>query len=197
MADSLRAVLCSTGGETIPLRVDRWTALPGPEELTVLDRAVGPVLDVGCGPGRHVAALAARGLLALGIDISAEATAASRRLGSIVLRRSVFDRLPNEGRWGTALLIDGNIGIGGDAVMLLSRLRGVIVDRGSVLVEVDGPGSPTTVEEVRVECGGAVGPWFRWARVSIDDIDPIANRAGFTRTWTHEEADRWFVELTS
>jgi len=197
MPSSPSAVLCSTAGVVTPLLVDRWTAAPTSEELRVLDRAASPVLDVGCGPGRHVAALAARGLIALGIDISPEAVAAAERLGSIVLRRSVFQRLPNEGLWRTALLIDGNIGIGGDPVALLGRLRTVIVAGGSVLVELDGPGKSTTVDDVRVERGHAVGPWFAWARVSIDDIDRIAGRSGFTRTWTHEEADRWFVELTS
>ena len=197
MTDSPGAVLCSTGGAVIPLLVDRWMAVPTPEELVVLGRARGPVLDVGCGPGRHVAALAAQGLLALGIDISPEATAAAGRLGSVVLRRSVFDRLPNEGRWRTALLFDGNIGIGGDAIALLRRLRDVVTPGGSVLIELEAPGAPTRVDDVRVERGGAVGPWFSWARVSIDDIDRIATQTGFIRTWTHEEAGRWFVELTS
>ena len=38
-----------------------------------------PVIDVGCGPGRHVAELAARGAIALGIDISAAAAATAAR----------------------------------------------------------------------------------------------------------------------
>ena len=35
------------------------------------------------------------------------------------LQASVFDRLPGAGRWGTALLLDGNIGIGGRPTALL------------------------------------------------------------------------------
>ena len=191
------AVLCSGDGSVIPLHVDRWTAAPTRAEMTVLDRAQGPVIDVGCGPARHVHELAARGVLALGIDISSAAVAVARRRGSAVLQRSVFDRLPNEGGWRTSLLLDGNVGIGGNAAALLSRLRRLMMPRGSVLVEVEAPGQHTRVEVVRVERGGAAGPWFPWARVSLDGIDDVAGHAHLTRVWTHEEEGRWFVQLRS
>ena len=45
-----------------------------------------------------------------GIDVSPVAVAQSEARGAAVLRRCVEARLPGEGRWGTALLIDGNIG---------------------------------------------------------------------------------------
>lgn len=190
-------VLRSFHGTIVPLLLGRWIAPPAAEEMAVLDRAIGPVIDVGSGPGRHVDELAARGIVALGIDISPDAVAFARRRGSSVLRRSVFERLPNEGGWRTALLMDGNIGIGGDAGALLRRLRCVMAANGSVLLELEGPGAPTGVETVRVECDGAVGPWFAWARVSIDGIDEIAERVSLRRTWTYEEERRWFVQLTS
>ena len=76
--------------------------------------AQGPVLDVGCGPGRMLRAAALQGHLVLGIDVAPAAVRLARGQGLPVLLRSVFDRLPGMGRWGTALLMDGNIGIGGD-----------------------------------------------------------------------------------
>src|SRR5207249_2951296 len=91
-----------------------------------LTRAVGPVLDIGCGPGRHVVALAEMGVPVLGIDVTADALAAARTRGALVLERSVFDRVPGAGRWGTALLLDGNLGIGGEPVMLLSRVASLL-----------------------------------------------------------------------
>ncbi len=48
-------------GEIVDLPVHRWLADPAPEEEALLDRAVAPVLDIGCGPGRLVLALARRG----------------------------------------------------------------------------------------------------------------------------------------
>lgn len=190
-------MLRSDDGSAIPLLLERWTSMPTAAEIAVLDRAVGPVIDVGCGPGRHVLELATRGVIALGIDISPDAVAVAHGLGSAVLQRSVFERVPNEGRWETALLMDGNIGIGGDAAALLIRLRQLLERGGSVLAEVERPGEPTRVEVVRVECGDEVGPWFRWDRVSIDGIDEIAERAQLTRTWTFEGEGRWFVQLQS
>ncbi|HEX6444717.1 MAG TPA: class I SAM-dependent methyltransferase, partial [Streptosporangiales bacterium] len=56
-------------GGTSPLPVDRWRVLRAADEA-LLRRCVGPVLDVGCGPGRLVTELAARGQLALGIDVT-------------------------------------------------------------------------------------------------------------------------------
>ena len=53
-----------------------------------------------------------------------------------MLQRSVFDRLPGERRWGTVLLLDGNIGIGGDPVRLLRRCADLVRPRGQVLAEV-------------------------------------------------------------
>lgn len=196
-AAPVSTVLRTHDGEVVPLLVDRWAAPPPREEEAVLARAVGPVLDVGCGPGRHAHALSERGTLALGIDTSPSAVAAARRRGCSVLHRSVFDRLPREGRWQSAFLIDGNIGIGGDVPRLLRRLRHLLSGDGRVLAEVEPPGAPTVVTHARVERGDHVGPWFAWARVGIDGIDHVAGLAGLQRTWTHEEAGRWFVQLTS
>jgi SAM-dependent methyltransferase len=58
------------GGATARLPVARWCELQLPGDDGLLDRCVGPVLDVGRGPGRFVAALANRRVAALGVDIS-------------------------------------------------------------------------------------------------------------------------------
>jgi SAM-dependent methyltransferase len=190
-------VLRTDDGEVIPLLLDRWQGSPPLEEAAVLARAVGPVLDVGCGPGRLTEALAERGTIALGIHTSPSGVDAARRRGCPVLHRSVFDPLPREGRWRSAFLIDGNIGIGGDAPRLLRRLRQVLAGDGRVLAEVEPPGLPTVVTRARVEHGHRFGPWFPWARVGMDGIDAVARAAGLRTTWTHAEEGRWFVQLTS
>lgn len=113
-------------GWLLPLDVERWCAEADAADLSALRRSEGPVIDIGCGPGRLVAALAARGHRALGIDVSEAAIGRTQRIGGPALRRSVFEPLPGEGRWGTALLIDGNIGIGGDPQALLRRVGAVL-----------------------------------------------------------------------
>ena len=109
----------------VTLAVARWRDEPDAIDDLMLARCEAPVLDaaVGCGPGRLVAALNARGIPALGIDISARAVQHARRRGATVLRRAVEHHVPAEGRWGTVLLADGNIGIGGDPAALLDRCR--------------------------------------------------------------------------
>ncbi|MFD9907739.1 class I SAM-dependent methyltransferase, partial [Streptomyces sp. NPDC059063] len=120
-------------GWLLPLDVERWCAAPDTADRSALRRCAGSVLDIGCGPGRLVAALAAAGHRALGIDVSEAAVRHTLRLGGAALRRSVFDPLPGEGRWGTALLLDGNIGIGGDPAALLARVARLLAPRGLLL----------------------------------------------------------------
>ncbi|MET7711843.1 class I SAM-dependent methyltransferase [Streptomyces sp. NPDC005407] len=176
-------------GWLLPLEVERWCAAPDAADLTVLERCRGTVLDIGCGPGRLVAALAALGRPTLGIDVSPEAVARTVRTGGSALHRSVFDPLPREGSWGTALLIDGNIGIGGDPGALLGRVAHLIADDGVLLAET----SPLDVDErvqVRVFDGGSTqGSAFPWARVGTPALLDYAHSAG----WEAEEADHWMV----
>jgi SAM-dependent methyltransferase len=188
-------LLRSSCGRTIALDVHRWLGEVQPEEHEVLDRAVGPVLDVGCGPARHVLALRARGIPALGIDNARSAIALARRRGAEVLERSVFDRLPGEGRWKSALLLDGNIGIGGDPGALLARLGTVLGSGGRLLVELEPPGGPTSSLVVRTETGDAVSHWFEWAQLAADRVDDVARKAGFDVCEQWHSQDRWFAQL--
>lgn len=106
--------------------------------------ATGPVLDIGCGRGRFVHAAIMGGHLTLGIDVSESAVRIAQEHGLPVLCRSVFQELPGEGTWGTALLLDGNIGIGGDPVALLRRCAELVRDDdGRILVEAPRGGRAT------------------------------------------------------
>jgi SAM-dependent methyltransferase len=168
---------------------------PTPEEDDVLSRVVAPVLDVGCGPGRHVLALARRGQLVLGIDVAPYALVLARSQGAPVLERSVFAHLPGSGRWGTALLIDGNVGIGGDPSTLLRCIATLLRPGGRVLVELEAPGTPGGRERARLEVGGRAGPWFPWARVAVDDAAALAAGAGFGLADVWPAGGRWFARL--
>ncbi len=124
------------------------------------------MLDVGCGPGRLVAALEGQGRRALGVDVSEAAVAHTVRRGGRAVRASVFDPLPGAGRWGTALLMDGNIGIGGDPHALLTRLAGLLTADGLLLVET-AP-HPEVDERLTVQLTGprtTPGAPFPWARL--------------------------------
>ena len=126
-------------GRVPPLAVDGWLGLCRSRGRACARGARGPVLDVGCGPGRHVGALARRGVLGGG----------GRRIpgrdpprsppwrggvGAVDLRSP-----PGRGQWGTALLLDGNIGIGGDRTAAAPTRR-TAPAAGEVLVELERPG---------------------------------------------------------
>lgn len=158
-------VLRADDGTALPLDPGRWHADPTPEEQHLLDSLPGPVLDVGCGPGRLVLGLAHRGTVVLGVDPAPAAVAICRSKGAPVLQKSVFDPLPGQGRWRTIILADGNIGIGGDPARLLRRCRDLLAQDGTIVVEVEAPGSAPGAwhaYRARLERGSACGPWFAW-----------------------------------
>jgi SAM-dependent methyltransferase len=99
-------------GRRFAVPIAGWTAARRPGDESVLERCAGATLDVGCGPGRLVAALTNTGVQALGVDVSAGAVTFARSLGASAVCRSVFDPLPGDGHWDHAILADGNIGIG-------------------------------------------------------------------------------------
>ena len=188
-------VLRYADGSTRSLPVGVWTAADVPGDDEMLQRCLGATLDVGCGPGRLTVALGRRGVPALGVDIAPAAVRLARARGALALSRSVFTELPGQGRWRSALLADGNIGIGGDPVGLLRRLRQLLADEGRVVVEVDPPGAPSGPVRVRIEHAGEVRNWFPWAHLSIDQLEVTAGTAGFVPLETWTAAGRWFAVL--
>lgn len=188
---STTVALRSDRGHLLPLPVARWFAEPSGLEQAVLSRAIAPVLDVGCGPARHTLTLRSRGVTALGIDVASAAVRVARERGAPVLQRSVFSRLPGEGTWGSALLFDGNIGIGGSPVALLARLGRALRRDGRILVEVGPPGAPTESFRARIDHGA----WFPWATVGIDALGRVAEAAGFRLRELWSADGRWFGSL--
>jgi glycosyltransferase A (GT-A) superfamily protein (DUF2064 family)/SAM-dependent methyltransferase len=127
----------ASGAHVLPLEATRWSGRADDVDQLVVARCRGPVLDLGCGPGRMVRALNEAGVPALGVDMSAIAVLKARSRGALAIQSSLADRLPAEGRWGTVLLMDGNIGIDGDVTALLQRCRTLLMPGGSIMVEVD------------------------------------------------------------
>lgn len=184
-------------GRTRALPAHIWTSNSHPGDAGLLERCTGPTLDVGCGPGRLTVALAARGVPVLGVDITPDIVQLARDRGALVLARSVFDRLPGTGRWSTALLADGNLGIGGDPLALLRRLAALLAPHGVALVELDPPGVPGRAVRVRLEHAGQVSGWFAWAHVNPDGIGWLAARSGLAVTERWSDHHRWFVALSA
>jgi SAM-dependent methyltransferase len=175
--------------------VHRWHRPADAEDGWLLDRCVGPVIDLGCGPGRLLAALAARGLPALGVDVSAVAQRHCRRRRVAMVRRDVFDRLPDEGQWRHVLIADGNIGIGGDPGRLLRRAAALLRPGGTVLVETNGQRDTLWCGSVRLRTRSGDGGPLPWASAGAGALVGLAATLGLRRTADHA-GRRSFVELT-
>ncbi|WP_030244308.1 class I SAM-dependent methyltransferase [Streptomyces sp. NRRL S-455] len=183
-------------GWLLPLEVERWCARADAVDRDVLDRCEGTVLDVGCGPGRLVAELAGQGRTVLGIDVSGAAVDHTVRLGGQALRRSVFEPLPGEGRWGTVLLMDGNVGIGGDPSALLDRAAELLRPGGLLIAET----APVDIDErvhVRITDAhtAAAGAAFPWARIGTPALLRYAR--GWERSGQWTAGGRRFAALRS
>ncbi|MFD7690488.1 class I SAM-dependent methyltransferase [Streptomyces sp. NPDC059781] len=200
-ADALHAgrgplFLRRADGRLLPLDVERWCAEADAADLEVLRRCAGAVLDVGCGPGRLVAALGARGHRALGIDVSEAAVAHTVRRGGQALLRSVFDPLPGTGRWGTALLMDGNLGIGGDPEALLARLARLLSSGGRLIAEtVPYPDVDERALVQVTDAHGTPGVPFPWARLGTPALRRYAEGAGWRAEDEWSTGGRSFVAL--
>jgi len=186
-------VLAGPGVARLDVPADAWSGRMAGDQ-SVLDLCAGPTLDVGCGPGRMTELLAERGAIVLGIDVVPEAIWQTRDRGVAAILRDVFERVPAEGRWGTVLLADGNLGIGGDPVRLLQRLTQLLAPRGRVVADVAPPGTGLRRGEVRLTAGGLTSEPFPWSVVGADAVAEVGTEAGFAVD-THDLGERWVAVL--
>ena len=124
-----------------------------------------------------MSALAARGVPALGVDVSAVAQRQCRRRRAPMVRRDVFGPLPGEGTWRHVLLADGNIGIGGDPLRLLHRAARLLRPGGTLLVEADA-GTAPAVARHRGSTASARGAPLPWACAGADAWSASPRRSG-------------------
>ncbi|ROS75211.1 methyltransferase family protein [Curtobacterium sp. PhB130] len=180
----------------VTLDVGRWSAAADRVDRSLLDDVDGPVIDIGCGPGRMLVAARTLGIPALGVDVSADAVAIARRAGGRAVQGSVFDAVPEEGRWDTALVLDGNIGIGGDPTALLERCRDIVRVGGRVVVETHVDRTADRTYRARViDTDGHESAEFPWAEVGLDALHGHAARAGLVARSSWTVAGRSFCEL--
>lgn len=184
-------------GWSFPLDIDRWSGRADTADRAVLERCAGRVLDVGCGAGRLVEALARRGHAVLGIDVSPAAVISTVCRGGHARSGSVFGPVVDEGTWDTALLIDGNIGIGGDPRRLLRRVHDLVRPGGLLIVET----SAREVDErrrARIHLGrDPVGPVFPWATVGSGALVQHGRLSGWApiEQWASLSGERHFAVL--
>lgn len=186
-------VMRTSDGRGLPLQIPRWCEPPDAVDEELLQCCRGPVLDVGCGPGRLTIALSERGVQALGVDISRTAVDRIRQAGAPALHCSVFAPLPGHGRWGTVLLADGNIGIGGRPARLLRRCAELLAPGGQILIEAEPGDIDERVTAWLEHPDGRRGPIFPWARLGTAAVLRAAVTANLHVVDQWRNADRAFV----
>ncbi len=117
----------------------------------------------------------------------------ARLAGARAIVGSIFEEVPLIGRWESALLLDGNIGIGGRPDRLLRRIRELLAPDGRIVVELAAPWHSTVRTRVRLETVRGASDWFDWAAVSSADAEQLLDGAGLVVAERWHERDRWFV----
>lgn len=177
--------------------LDRWMGPCDAADRTVLDRCAGLTLDVGCGPGRLVAELHRPDALPLGIDVNEVAVQLTRSRGGAAERADVFGPVPGQRYWHTVVLLDGNLGIGGNPRRLFARCHSLLAPGGQVLVEAAPPRCASGPGRRRLESGDEIGPWFPWATLDVAGVAACAASASLQVRESWSEGDRWFTALTA
>ncbi|MCY0904408.1 class I SAM-dependent methyltransferase [Arthrobacter sp. H14-L1] len=193
---TLRPVSADYGLAPVTFTVDSWCA-----PATILERSLvaglsGPLLDIGCGPGRLLAAAASFGITAMGLDTSTQAVQQALDRGTRAVRQSVFETVSHTGRWRSAVLLDGNIGIDGSVSALLRRSRELLSPDGTLLVEVDPDDDvDAAFQAVLEDDDGKVSEPFRWARAGRTALAARAGASGWELSATRRAQGRVFCWL--
>ena len=92
------------------------------------------------------------------------------------------------------LLVDGNVGIGGDPIRLLGRVAALLAPGGVAIVEAEER-TVTRIGSARLHTDGAPGPWFPWAWVAARDLPGLAREAGLELDRWERPEGRWMARL--
>jgi SAM-dependent methyltransferase len=175
-------------GRTYLTSPDEWDEL----ERIACARAIGRVVDVGCGAGRHSLHLQDQGYDVTAVDSSPGACEVTRRRGVRRVHEVALDQLPGLGqRFDTFLLLGNNLALLGSperAPAILAALAGAAASGARILggsidpYVTDDPvhvayhvrnrelGRPGGQTMLRTRFGRTADPWFDYLLCSRDEL---------------------------
>lgn len=173
----------------------------GEGEAEVLSPLQGRILDVGCGPGRHVLFLQERGVDVVGIDVAPGAIEVAQERGCRDV--CLMDALAldfEDGSFDGAILFGNNLGMTGTVettVRMLRELRRVVRPGGQLRANGHDPlitdeprhlryhernrarGRPPGQVTIRFEYEGCCGPWFDWLLFERERAAEVLQQTGW------------------
>ncbi|WXG43711.1 MAG: class I SAM-dependent methyltransferase [Promethearchaeati archaeon SRVP18_Atabeyarchaeia-1] len=179
--------------------------LSGFEEFPEVDKLAmdlvqQPVLDVGCGAGRHSLYLQSKGYVVVSVDISPLTIRVASKRGVEAPILAAAPWLPlRVNCFGTIILMFNNFGICGgykETATLLTELNRVLRPDGRILASSLHPtltsnenhlkyhesnrrrGLPVGLVTIRLEYGGEVGDWFNLLLASPEEMKMLSEKAG-------------------
>jgi SAM-dependent methyltransferase len=177
----------------------------------------GRVLDLGCGGGRVALHLQARGLDAVGIEVSPGAVEICRRRGVRDVRLCAIEDVDESlGVFDTIVMLGNNFGLFGSksrARRLLRRFHGLTTDRARIVAQTFDP--HTLVDEVhrayrernqrrgrsagqhrlRVRYRTAATPWFDYLQVSETELANLLDGTGWRLDATLQDEGASYIAL--
>lgn len=178
-----------------------YFAEPAEVQAALADRAVGRVLDVGCGAGRYALYLQERGYDVVAIDASPLAVEVCRRRGLRDVRLLTLEQVDVAlGHFDTILMLGNNFGLTGSyrgAKRLLKRLSQILRPGGRIVAQTLDPYESKDPDHLAYHAqnrakgrmGGQIRmrirykryktPWFDYLFVSRDELEAIVQNAGW------------------
>jgi SAM-dependent methyltransferase len=184
-------------------------------EQRAIARAAGPVLDLGAGAGRHALHLQGLGHRVTAVDMSPGAAAVCRARGVSDVRLADLNDLTPEGRWGTILLMCGNLGLAGDwdpTRRLLTSLGERTPPGGLLIGDSVDPTSDDPLDlayeqrnrdagfheghvQLRLHYGDLVTPWWHQINFPPSVIEGLVEGTGWSLEETMGDVEGYAVVL--
>jgi hypothetical protein len=170
-------------------------------ERELLEDVTEPVLDLGCGAGRHALFLQEQGMHVVGLDNSPGAVKVCERRGLKDVRLADLREPPDDEAWGTVLLMCGNFGLAGgwdETREFLARLHGTCSPGASIVADSVDPtlnNDPTSVAYraakrsegrhegevgLRLRFGECVTPYWQLLNLPPSDVEPLISGTGWS-----------------
>ncbi len=163
-----------------------------PFEQQAIALARGRVLDIGCGPGRHLLYLQEKGHEVVGIDNSPIACEVARKRGARDTRAIELEEIgPELGMFDTVLMLGNNFGLVGDPPGLKRFLNVLDVMTSPDALIIGGLRDPYQTDDpahlafhqrnrdagrmsgqarIRAICKDSVGPWIGLLFLSREEL---------------------------